>query len=100
MRKITKEIHTAWKNGSTMSKGNTITDGQKVWLHGNCIVNNNGGFDIVRSRQGTFVSDGGYGYSRTTAERLKPWTRFTRKKGKLFMDERPYKSGEWFRVDV
>jgi len=38
MRKITQRIKTAFEAGKSLTIGNTRTDGQSVWLHGNKIV--------------------------------------------------------------
>lgn len=38
MRKVTEQIATAFKNYRKCTIGNTMTDGQSVWLHGNRIV--------------------------------------------------------------
>ena len=38
MRKVTKQIKEAFEQGKSLKVGNTRTDGQTVWLHGNAIV--------------------------------------------------------------
>ena len=38
MRKVTEEIKKAFEQGKSKKVGNTETDGQTVWLHGNAIV--------------------------------------------------------------
>ena len=38
MRKVTKQIKQAFNQGTPLKVGNTRTDGQTVWLHGNAIV--------------------------------------------------------------
>jgi hypothetical protein len=38
MRKITRELASAWRNHTPWKKSNTETDGQSVWLHGNSIA--------------------------------------------------------------
>ena len=38
MRKLTKQIKQACEQGTSKKVGNTETDGQTVWLHGNAIV--------------------------------------------------------------
>lgn len=38
MRKVTSQIAAAFKSGKGRTIGNTRTDGQSVWLHGNKIV--------------------------------------------------------------
>ena len=90
MRKITQEAFTAWNYGETFNKSNTrVTPDGSVFLHGNQIVR-------VTS-DGVFVSDGGFGWSRTTAERLRPWITFSRKQGQPLMDGNPYESGTWVK---
>lgn len=38
MRKVTKQIKEAFERGEAKTVGNTTTDGNTVWLHGNAIV--------------------------------------------------------------
>ena len=38
MRKVTEQIKQAFNQGTSLKVGNTRTDGQTVWLHGNAIV--------------------------------------------------------------
>ena len=38
MRKVTEQIKQAFEQGTSKKVGNTETDGQTVWLHGNAIV--------------------------------------------------------------
>jgi len=38
MRKVTQQIKQAFSQGTSLKVGNTRTDGQTVWLHGNAIV--------------------------------------------------------------
>jgi hypothetical protein len=38
MRKVTLQIKQAFEQGKSLKVGNTKTDGQTVWLHGNAIV--------------------------------------------------------------
>ena len=38
MRVVTKQIKDAFEQGKSLKVGNTKTDGQTVWLHGNAIV--------------------------------------------------------------
>lgn len=62
MRKLTQEIVNAFLNGNKKTKGNTSTDGQSIWLHGNQIVETNQDGQIV-------INNCGWG-SVTTRERL------------------------------
>ena len=88
MRKITQEAFAAWKYGESFMKSNTrVTPEGSVFLHGNEIVRV--GADAV------LVSDGGFGWSKTTRERLSPWITFSRKNGQPLMDGNPYESGTW-----
>ena len=94
MRAITQETLNAWENGNSFSKSNTsVTKDGSVFLHGNQIIK------IIKG-MGVFASDGGYGWSPTTAERLKPWCRFKKVKGEAFMDDMPYTSGDWVAVEL
>ena len=38
MRKVTAQIKQAFEQGKSLKVGNTETDGNTVWLHGNAIV--------------------------------------------------------------
>ena len=38
MRKVTQQIKQAFERGEAKTIGNTTTDGNTVWLHGNAIV--------------------------------------------------------------
>ena len=91
MRKITRNTFDAWLARKERSFSNTeTTRNGSVFLHGN---------EIVKVVDGdTFVSDGGYGYSRTTAERLKPWASFHRENWAPYMNGKPYVSGTWVKV--
>ena len=42
MRKVTEQIKQAFEQGKSKKVGNTETDGQTVWLHGNSIVKRDG----------------------------------------------------------
>ena len=93
MRAITQETLNAWNNGKSFTKSNTcVTKEGAVFLHGNQIIK------VVKGL-GVFASDGGYGWSPTTAERLKPWCRFRKVKGQPFIDDIPYNSGDWVCVE-
>ena len=94
MRAITQEALNAWENGYSFTKSNTsVTKDGSVFLHGNQIIK-------VVPRIGVFASDGGYGWSPTTAERLKPWVRFQKIKGVPHLDGKPYESGFWVAVEL
>jgi hypothetical protein len=88
MRKITQEAFTAWKSGKSFNKSNTrVDENGGVFLHGN---------QIVRvTENAVLVSDGGWGWSKTTRERLSPWITFSQKNWEPLMDGNPYESGTW-----
>lgn len=62
-RKVTDEIMGAFLQGDSLRMQNSRTDGETVWLHGNEIARRHVNGDIE-------ISDGGYGPSSTTRERL------------------------------
>jgi len=91
MRKITSEAFRAWVYGESFKKSNTSVDlDGSVRLHGNLIVKREG--------SETLVSDGGWGWSKTTRERLSPWITFSQRKGEALMDGSPYVSGTWVKA--
>ena len=47
MRKVTAEIVKAWARGESRTIGNTSTDGDSIWLHGNPIAWKTGDADII-----------------------------------------------------
>ena len=47
MRKVTREIVQAWARGDSLTVGNTCTDGDTIWLHGNAIVWKTGDADVI-----------------------------------------------------
>ena len=63
MRKITREICSAFEAGHKKTISNSHTDGMSLWLHGNKIAE--------KRSDGIYISDGGYPLSMTTKERLK-----------------------------
>jgi hypothetical protein len=80
MRKITQEAFTAWKTGKSFNKSNTRVQ-------------------IVRvTPDAVLVSDGGWGWSPTTRERLSPWITFSQKNWEPYMDGSPYESGTWVKL--
>ncbi len=89
MRSITVAIAGAFNAGQTLRQDNTFTDGQCIFLHGNKIAEKRAG--------GLYVSLGGYPYSKTTAERLKPFCDVSKKDGKVFLNGKPW-DGQWTKV--
>jgi hypothetical protein len=65
MRVVTNEIRRAFYNGKQKKIKNTETDGQNVYLHGNCIVK--------RVNGKVFISTHGWN-TVTTRERLRAFT--------------------------
>lgn len=96
MRQITLEVEAAFMAGRPKKVGNTRTDGQAIYLHDRKIVE--------RRPDGIYVSLGGYGFSRTTQERLKPFAYVWTKNDKVFLGRFDQEGrgevwdGEWTRV--
>ena len=61
MRKVTQKIANAFNRGESKTIGNTCTDGQAVYLHGNKIAE--------RNESGVFMTLAGWN-TTTTRERL------------------------------
>jgi hypothetical protein len=47
MRKVTREIVQSWARGESRTIGNTSTDGDTIWLHGNPIAWKTGDADVI-----------------------------------------------------
>jgi hypothetical protein len=47
MRKVTREIVQSWARGESRTIGNTCTDGDTIWLHGNAIAWKTGDADVI-----------------------------------------------------
>lgn len=47
MRKVTREIIEAWARGDSRTSGNTATNGDSIWLHGNAIAWKTGDADVI-----------------------------------------------------
>ena len=79
MRKVTETVVSAWKRGESAKCGNTATDGQTIFLHGNAIVTLEGGT--------VYVSSAGWETS-TTKERLNgvDGVRVHQSKGQWFLN--------------
>lgn len=61
MRAVTSQIVQAWRQGVSKTVGNTRTDGERIWLHGNCIAKRDG--------ISVYITSAGYN-TLTTRERL------------------------------
>lgn len=98
MRNVTKQIATAFKAGLKKSVGNTMTDGNAVFLHGNKIVERGAGNgQIVMTLSGWNTS--------TTRERLNGVLselgfngRFSQKKFAPMFDGQEIGSHDWIAV--
>jgi hypothetical protein len=88
-RKVTRTIHAAFLARKRKTVGNTSTDGDAVYLHGNKIVNRNPASGEV------FIRTAGWN-TPTTRERLKAFTTFPvyQKRGQLYIGENAW-DGDW-----
>lgn len=96
MRKITEDAHYAFNNGRRFKCKNTevrFNDGVlTMYLHNNAIAK--------KEQDGIYISDGNYGYSRTTAERLKAFKVNLRGyKGRWIRDEKFLWDGNWMKIN-
>ena len=62
MRVVTEKVTAAWLQGKRKTVGNTSTDGQNIYLHGNCIAKRDADGSV-------YITDAGWQTS-TTRERL------------------------------
>jgi hypothetical protein len=88
MRKITKEIKQAFDERRPLAIGNTTTDGNRVWLHGNLII----------KREGDKVLGTLAGWNTpTTRERLNGITSgsWTQQNWEPFHNGKPIRENEW-----
>lgn len=95
MRKITEDAYNAFNAGRRFKCKNTevrINNGVTMYLHDNAIAK--------EEVDGIYISDGGYGYSRTTAERLRPFPVNLRGcKGEWILDEKSVWDGKWMKIN-
>lgn len=91
MRKITEQIANAFRNGHSMTKDNTRTDGNAIYLFGNKIVE--------RRDDGIYVCDGGFPLSNTTKERLKPFANVSTRKGVDYIADIKW-DGSWICIEL
>ena len=90
MRQVTSEIVRAFYQGRRKTVGNTSTDGQAIYLHGNKIVRRTEGGDIE-------ISDAGWGHSSTTRERLRAFASVSQKDYTLMLNGLPW-DGKWTKL--
>ncbi len=90
MRKITKQIVEAFIEGRPKSGKNTSTDGEKLYLHGNCIAEKIG--------KELHISNAGW-FSTTTKERLNglPHVSIYQSKGRWYLNGVEW-DGKWQKV--
>ena len=91
MRKVTKQIATAFINGQSKTVGNTHNDGNNVYLFGNKIVE--------RREDGVYASLAGYP-GPTTIERVNGITGagFHQVNHETLLNDEPCDSDAWYRI--
>lgn len=90
MRKVTQQIVNAFVQGRKLKSGNTETDGNAIWLHGN---------KIAEKRDGAlYITNAGWA-SNTTKERLNglPDVTINQKAGVWYLNGKEW-DGEWAGV--
>ncbi len=94
MRKVTQQIKQAFERRESKTIGNTKTDGNTVWLHGNAIVKR--GFDglVIASLAGWNTP--------TTIERVNGITGlgFYQKNREPMLNGHIINSSDWFAVEM
>jgi hypothetical protein len=92
MRKVTQQIKEAFDQGTSKKVGNTRTDGQTVWLHGNEIIKR----DAVGL---VFATLAGWN-TPTTRERVNGITGlcFSQKNFTPLLNGNEVDSSEWYSV--
>jgi len=88
MRKVTKTIKSAFERQQACKVGNTRTDGNAVYLHGNKIVE--------RREDGIYVSSAGW-ETVTTKDRLAAFCDICQRNWNWFINGEKYDGG-WVRV--
>lgn len=91
MNKITSEIAIAFNDGNYKSVGNTFTDGNSVYLHGNKIVE--------RREDGIYATLAGWNTS-VTRERVNGITGagFHQVNNEAYLNDEPCDSHAWYRI--
>lgn len=89
-RKISKDIIGAFLAGTPLSKDNTRTDGQTIWLFGNAIAE--------KRKDGLYITNSGWA-TATTKERLNalPTVRLSQEKGEWYLNGQKW-DGKWIKV--
>lgn len=90
MRKVTEEIVNAFLKGKTKRISNSYTDGDRLYLHGNCIAK--------KHINGLLISNAGW-RSRTTRERLNaiPGVSIQQKNFEWYLNGK-YWNGDWTHI--
>ena len=96
MRQITSDAHAAFNARRRFKSRNTevrFNDGViTMYLHGRAIAK--------QEDDGLYISDGKYGYSQTTAERLRPFpVKLRGCKGEWIFDEKFVWDGNWIKIN-
>jgi hypothetical protein len=96
MRKVTQQIANAFAQGNKMTVGNTMTDGNAVFLHGNKIAE--------RTNDGIIMTLAGWN-TTTTRERLNGIAQvlgldasFTQRKFEPYFNGKQVGINQWFKV--
>jgi hypothetical protein len=95
MRKVTKEVVSAFMAGNKKKVSNTETDGAKLWLHGNMIATKR---LCGQEEDGLYISHCGWP-GNTTKERLNalPGVSISQKKGIWYLNGKKW-DGSWTRI--
>lgn len=93
MNQVTRTVVSAFIEGKAKRQGNTHTDGQSLFLHGNKIAEHR--------EDGLYISNAGW-FSKTTKERLNgiPNLYITQKKYKWYINGGIEWDGTWTRINT
>lgn len=91
MRKITSLIKEAFEAGKSKTIGNTATDGNTVWLHGNA---------IIKKEDGNIYATLAGWNTPTTKERTNEIVNagFHTVKGQAMRNNEPVNDNEWIKI--
>jgi len=96
MKKITQKAREAFLEGKRFKLKNTevriVDNDVYLYLFGNLIAKKK------YPDKEIWISDGNYGYSRTTIERLKAFVNITSVKSQFVIDNRFLWDGKWIKV--